>query len=407
MLSVHIGLFETLMIAILLIYFGEFISNKMIILKNWCIPSAVIGGTFFSVCTCFAFYFQIVEFKFDFQTMNTFFYNIFFASVGLSASLSFIKKGGKLVGIFIFLAALLAALQNILALVCGYFMNMNVLTALMAGSISLTGGHGNASSFAPIAQQMGGSAAVEVSIAAATFGLISGCLMGGPLGRRLIRKYHLDKNYTPNDEKNSHTQKIQNLVSSKRSHQAAFILLLSCGLGELFFVVFKELFPSINLPLHVMSMLSGIIIRFILDYKKQEQKEKDALYESIDIIGSISLSIFVSLSVMTMKLYELADLALPLIVILVLQLVLMYLFAVFITFRACGKNYDGAIIAVGHTGFGLGAVPVSMATMNSVCSSYHYSKIAFFIVPLVGGFVSNITNALIITIFLNIAKNMT
>lgn len=402
MLSIHVGLFETLMIAVLLIYFGEFILNKISILKKWCIPSAVVGGTIFSVLTCFAFYFQIAEFKFDFQTMNTFFYNIFFASVGLSAGLSFIKKGGKLVAIFIFLAALLAALQNLLTLACAYFMDINALVALMAGSVALTGGHGNASSFAPIAQQMGGVGALEVSIAAATFGLIAGCLMGGPLGKSLIKKYHLDKNYIPNDKNSSLTKKIQNTISSKRSHQAAFILLLSCGLGECFFVIFKELFPSVNLPLHVMSMFSGIIIRFILDYKKQEE----ALYENIDIIGSISLSIFVSLSIMTMKLYELADLALPLVIILGLQLILMYVFASFVTFRACGKNYDAAIIAVGHTGFGLGAVPVSMATMNAVCSQYHYSKKAFFVVPLVGGFISNITNALIITIFLNIAKNM-
>lgn len=407
MLSVNVGLFETLMVAILLIYFGEFVSNKIVLLKNWCIPSAVVGGTIFSICTCFAFYFQIVEFKFDFKTMNTFFYNIFFASVGLSASLSFIKKGGKLVGIFVILVALLAVLQNVLALVCAHLMDMNALVALMAGSVALTGGHGNASSFAPIAQQMGGTGAIEVSIAAATFGLIAGCLMGGPLGRGLIKKYNLDKNYIPDNKKSLNMEKIQNLVSSKRSHQAAFILLLSCGLGELLFVIFKELFSTINLPLHVMSMFSGIIVRFILDYKKQEEREKNALYESIDIIGSISLSIFVSLSVMTMKLYELVDLALPLIIILSLQLVLMYLFAVFLTFRACGKNYDGAIIAVGHTGFGLGAVPVSMATMSSVCSQYYHSKIAFFVVPLVGGFISNITNALIITLFLNIAKGMT
>lgn len=407
MLSVNVGLFETLMVAILLIYFGEFVSNKIVLLKNWCIPSAVVGGTIFSICTCFAFYFQIIEFKFDFKTMNTFFYNIFFASVGLSASLSFIKKGGKLVGIFVILVALLAVLQNVLALVCAHLMDMNALVALMAGSVALTGGHGNASSFAPITQQMGGTGAIEVSIAAATFGLIAGCLMGGPLGRGLIKKYNLDKNYIPDNKKSLNMEKIQNLVSSKRSHQAAFILLLSCGLGELLFVIFKELFSTINLPLHVMSMFSGIIVRFILDYKKQEEREKNALYESIDIIGSISLSIFVSLSVMTMKLYELIDLALPLIIILSLQLVLMYLFAVFLTFRACGKNYDGAIIAVGHTGFGLGAVPVSMATMSSVCSQYHYSKIAFFVVPLVGGFISNITNALIITLFLNIAKDMT
>lgn len=397
-------MFQTLAIAILAIYLGEFLRKKIPAIKKYCIPAAVVGGTIFSIITCILYVTNVVAFSFDYSTMNTFFYNVFFAASGCAASLALLKKGGKLVLIFSVLAAVLAALQNALALGVGTAMGMNPLVALMAGSTPLTGGHGNAASFGPIAESMGGTGAVEVAVAAATFGLIAGCMIGGPMGRRLIRKNQLDKNYKGADgEALEEVSSVKALVSSERAFKAAYILLLACGLGQTLFKVFKILLPSVNLPIHVMCMLGGIIARMILDGTK---KGDEALYETIDIIGEISLAIFVSLSIITMKLWQLAELALPLITILVLQLILIYFFCTVITYRLCGKNYDAAIIATGHSGFGLGAVPVSMATMTAVCNEYHYSKLAFFVVPLIGGFISNLTNATIITTFLNIAQGM-
>lgn len=413
MQTLNIGIFSTLMLAVLAIYAGEFFRDRIKILKTWCLPSAVVGGTIFSIFTAICYSSNILQFAFDYEVINRFFYNVFFAASGLSASLVLLKQGGKLVIIFAILAALLAISQNILALGVGYTMGMNPLVALMAGSTPLTGGHGNSASFAPIAVSMGGEGALEVAIAAATFGLISGCIMGGPLGKKLIAKYGLDKDsIVENNSDKSINEKIKSFVSAKRAHNAVFILLLACGIGEVFFVIFHTLLPKINLPIHLMSMFGGILLRLILDWQiinpqeTQAIKEREALYESIQIVGAVCLSLFVSLSIITMKLWELASLALPLITILLLQCVFIYYFIVLITFRCCGKNYDSAIISVGHCGFGLGAVPVSMATMSAVCEKYRYSKIAFFVVPLVGGFISNITNAIIITAFLNIAKSM-
>lgn len=399
-LTLNVGIFQTLAVAIVSIYLGEFTLKKVEFLRKYCIPDAVVGGTIIAILTTILHSLNLVNFNFDYKTMNTFFYNVFFAAMGLAASLALLKKGGKLVLIFSVLAAVLAILQNTLALFVGKFMGMNPLVALMAGSTPLTGGHGNAASFGPLAVSMGGTGALEVAIAAATFGLVAGCIMGGPVGRFLIQKYRLKS-----DEVQVATTKgaIKNFVDKKRAFNAVFILLLACGLGQCMFELFKILLPKVNLPIHVMSMFGGIIIRQILDAKSGD---KTALYESIDIVGAVALSIFVSLSIITMKLWQLAELAVPLITILVLQLVLIYLFAVFITFRACGKNYDSAVISVGHIGFGLGAVPVSMATMTSVCSKYGNSNLAFFIVPLIGGFISNITNAIAITLFLNIAQSM-
>lgn len=401
--TIQIGMFEMLAIVILAIYFGQWIREHFPILKKYCIPAPVVGGTLLSIITCILYMMDIVTFEWEnYTVMNNFFYNLFFAASGTAASLKLLKKGGKLVLIFSILAAVLAVIQNAAALGLGIAMDMNPLTALMAGSTPLTGGHGNAASFGPIAAEMGGVGALEVAIASATFGLISGSIIGGPIGRQLIRKYNLDKNYVE-ETNDSFSEKISFAFSSERSKTAWFILLLACGLGQLLLQIRQFILPNVNIPIHVMCMLGGIIARFILD---KTNNGDEAMYETLDNIGDICLALFVSMSIVTMKLWQLIDLALPLVTILMIQLVIIYLFTRFITFNLCGHDYDAAIIAVGHTGFGLGAVPVSMATMTSVCEQYHYSKLAFFVVPLIGGFISNLTNAVAITAFLNIAHGL-
>ena len=401
--TIQIGMFEMLAIVILAIYLGQWIREHFPILKKYCIPAPVVGGTLLSIITCILYMMDIVTFEWEnYTVMNNFFYNLFFAASGTAASLKLLKKGGKLVLIFSILAAVLAVIQNAAALGLGIAMDMNPLTALMAGSTPLTGGHGNAASFGPIAAEMGGVGALEVAIASATFGLISGSIIGGPIGRQLIRKYNLDKNDVE-ETNDSFSEKISFAFSSERSKTAWFILLLACGLGQLLLQIRQFILPNVNIPIHVMCMLGGIIARFILD---KTNNGDEAMYETLDNIGDICLTLFVSMSIVTMKLWQLIDLALPLITILMIQLVIIYLFTRFITFNLCGHDYDAAIIAVGHTGFGLGAVPVSMATMTSVCEQYHYSKLAFFVVPLIGGFISNLTNAVAITAFLNIAHGL-
>ena len=401
--TIQIGMFEMLAIVILAIYLGQWIREHFPILKKYCIPAPVVGGTLLSIITCILYMMDIVTFEWEnYTVMNNFFYNLFFAASGTAASLKLLKKGGKLVLIFSILAAVLAVIQNAAALGLGIAMDMNPLTALMAGSTPLTGGHGNAASFGPIAAEMGGVGALEVAIASATFGLISGSIIGGPIGRQLIRKYNIEKNYVE-ETNDSFSEKISFAFSSERSKTAWFILLLACGLGQLLLQIRQFIFPNVNIPIHVMCMLGGIIARFILD---KTSNGDEAMYQTLDNIGDICLALFVSMSIVTMKLWQLIDLALPLITILMIQLVIIYLFTRFITFNLCGHDYDAAIIAVGHTGFGLGAVPVSMATMTSVCEQYHYSKLAFFVVPLIGGFISNLTNAVAITAFLNIAHGL-
>ena len=185
------------------------------------------------------------------------------------------------------------------------------------------------------------------------------------------------------------------MMNKKSVVSAVNMLVLACGIGQLFFLALQHF--GIKIPIHVNCMLGGIIIRIFLDKTK---RSNDSLLEALDTVGEFSLALFVSMSIVTMKLWQLADLGLQLIVLLLAQVLLILLFTYFLTFRLLGKNYDAAVMAVGHLGFGTGAVPVSMTTMKTVCDKYRYSKLAFFVVPVIGGFISNLTNALIITKFL-------
>ena len=404
-----VSMFETLMLAVLAIYFGEFLRKKINILVKYCLPASVVGGTIFAIVFYVLYSMKIVELEFDYKAVNQLFYCIFFAASGAAASMALLKKGGKLVLIFAILAAVLATFQNGIALVIGKFMNIDPLISMMTGSIPMTGGHGNAASFAPIAVEAGAPAAIEVAIAAATFGLISGCMLGGPFGNFLVKRFKLENSMS--NEQVMEEIDVEGsgsiLVDKPNLIQAVFLMCIAIGVGKLIELGLKSIQNStgwkVALPIHVCCMFAGIIIRLIYDRIKGNH---DVLYASVDIVGEFSLALFVSMSIITMKLWQLSGLGLALVVLLIAQLVLIVTFCYFLTFRLLGKNYDAAVMAVGHMGFGLGAVPVSMTTMQAVCKKYRYSKLAFFVVPVIGGFISNISNAIIITKFLDIAKSL-
>ena len=405
-----LDMFTTLMLAVLAIYFGEFLRKIFPVLKKYCLPASVVGGTIFALLSLLLFKMGIVQLDFDYKAINQLFYCIFFAASGAAASMALLKKGGKLVVIFAILAAVLAAFQNGVALAVGKFMNIDPLISMMTGSIPMTGGHGNAASFAPIAVDAGAPAAMEVAIAAATFGLISGCMLGGPFGNFLVKRFKLDEKLAEKEvigEIDAEGESGNLLVDKPNIIQAVFLMCIAIGIGKIIELGLKSVQDStgwkVALPIHVSCMFAGIIIRLIYDRK---QGNHEVLYESIDIVGEFSLALFVSMSIITMKLWQLSGLGLALIVLLIAQVILIIIFCYFLTFKLLGKNYDAAVMTVGHIGFGLGAVPVAMTTMQAVCKKYRYSKLAFFVVPVIGGFISNISNAIIITKFLDIAKSL-
>lgn len=408
MANIELGMFQTLALAVLVIYLGSFFRQKFPTLVNFCIPASVVGGTIVSILTCVLYMNNIVEFSFD-TSINSFFYNIFFATGGASASLLLLKKGGKLLVIFAVLATVLALCQNLIAVGVGTALGLEPLMALMLGSTPLTGGHGSAASFGPIAEAAGAVGAEGMAITAATFGLVAGCVMGGPLGRRLVEKHKLLDSGKSNsgDALNlaavdEGPDRVRGPIDAERSTRACFYMILACGLGQTLFLMLDKVLPDdFALPIHVLCLVSGIIVRLALDLSKKGDED---LYENIAIVGEISLALFISTSIMTMKLWQLIDLMGTMAIVLGIQLLFMFLFCSFITYNMCGKNYDAAVIASGHCGFSLGATAVAMASMTSVCQKYRYSKLAFFIVPLVGGFLGDISNAFLVNFFINALK---
>lgn len=400
-IMIQMDMAKTLLLAVVLLMLGGYLKTKVKFLVKYCIPDAVVGGLLFAILTLALKQTGIIEFEFD-TTLQTFFMNVFFTASGFGAGASLLKKSGPKVGIFVGLAALLAFLQNVLAVSLSYVVGIEPLVGLMTGSAALTGGHGNAASFAPIAESMGATGALSVGIAAATFGLVAGSMVGGPSANRLIGKYGLfnkeqdDLNKAAALEKNGEEVHILDGTVITR---AVFLVFIALGMGSYLADIFKVLLPNVTLPIHVMGMLAGVIVRNVFDVINKS--EESTPLKEIDIIGDVALSLFVSMAIMTMKLWELASLAIPLLILLFAQLILILIFVNVLTFRALGKDYDAAVMSAGHIGFGLGAVPVSMANMKTVCDKYAYSEMAFFIVPIVGGLLSNFTNAAIITAFLN------
>lgn len=430
---VNIDMLTTMGVAALAIYLGNFLRKQFPILKKYCLPASVVGGTIFALITYFLYARGICEIKFDYRTTNTLFYNLFFAACGAGASMALLKKGGKLVFIFVILAAVTAILQNVISVGIGQAMGINPLVALMTGSIPMTGGHGNAGSFAPAALEsmtkLANAANLapdklatllkeiaplrEVALASATFGLISGCLFGGPMGDFMVKKNHLqDPQLDGKSDAESGNVEEQIPIYKNRVIQAVLLLCLASGVGAVIFKGYNVMralpafsfLKSLAIPIHVWCMLGGLIARLVLD--KMPNKDNESFYEAIDTVGEFSLAIFVSLSIITMQFWQLSGLGIAMTAMLLAQLIFMLLFAYFLTFKLLGKNYDAAVMAVGHIGFGLGAVPVSMTTMETVCTKYRYSKLAFFVVPVVGGFISNLTNAAAISWFISFCSEL-
>ena len=397
----ELNLAKTLMLAVLLVWLGRFVRSKVTFLVNWSIPEAVVGGTLFAILTLILHSTGLLEFKFD-TKLQSFFMYLFFTASGFEASASLMKKASGKLLIFIVLAGVLAVLQNATVVGLSPVVGMDPKLGLMTGSIPLTGGHGNAAAYAPLAEKAGVQGAVTVAVAAATYGLAAGSILGGPVATRLIKKYHL---FDPNEKGTSDTEALEEAgkvipLDGKRFALGCALTLIAFGIGAFLMDLFSLIFPGVNFPIHVMGMVGGAIVRNIYDAMKKSSKATPE--KEIDILGSVCLSMFVSMAVMTMRLWELASLAIPLILLLVAGTLVTILFTYFITFRALGKDYDAAVMVAGHIGFGLGAVPASMANMNALTDVYRYSKLAFIIVPVVGGMFSNFTNAANITFFMNL-----
>ncbi|OHQ53427.1 sodium:glutamate symporter [Corynebacterium sp. HMSC070H05] len=405
-MAIEFNMIQTIGFAVLLLVVGRWLRNNVAFFERFAIPAPVIGGFLFAL---FNLVFKLtgwVDITFD-TTLQGFFMTMFFTTVGFGASVALLGKAGKMVTRFLLVASVLVVLQNLLAVLLAPIVDIPSALALMTGSVSMTGGHGVSGGMAPLVEAQGVERAETVAYTAATFGLLMGSLIGGPVGDRLIKRNRLQSIGTRNvDVDDSLLTAYRRDLRSDQVMQAFIVILIAMFIGTYITDginwIISQFTDKAAFPNYLGAMLVGILFRYISDTRNQRQYHEFVPTQEVEIIGSVALALFLAQALMTIKLWELADLAIPLVILLIAQTVLMLLFARFVTFRAMGSDYDAAILSAGHCGFGMGATPNGVANMESVVQKYSPSRLAFFVLPIVGGMFIDFVNILVVTVFLNV-----
>jgi glutamate:Na+ symporter, ESS family len=400
-MTLKLDMVQTAALAVVVLLIGQQIKNKVTVLDKYCIPSPVVGGLLFAIIALFLRTSGVLMFEMT-TTLQTLFMTAFFTTVGFTASFKLLKKGGIQVVFFLIAAVILVIFQDIVGVTLAKVFGLNPLIGLATGSVPMTGGHGTSGAFGPELVKAGAEGATTVALASATFGLVMGSMIGGPLAKRLIEKYNLKPGTSSKgsgvQEAAATTETAGKLLNNDDMLLGAIQILIAMGAGTIISSLLQK--TGMTFPAYIGGMFAAAIMRNLSDstplFKLREQE--------IDAIGNISLSIFLSMALMTLKLWELAALAVPMVVMLLAQTILMLFFAYFVTFRLMGKDYDAAVMASGHCGFGMGATPNAMANMDATSKKYGPAPRAFFIIPIVGSLFIDFFNAGIITAFINMFK---
>ena len=387
---------QTMALAVLVLYLGKYINNTFKFLKENCIPDAVTGGTVFSIFTLIGHEANLFSFVFE-DTLREVFMIAFFTTVGFSASIKLLKKAGIPVLMFLIAAVGLTFFQNIAGIAMAKVLRVSLLIGLATGSLATTGGPGTAGAFGPIMESFGAPGATMVAMATATYALIAGSIIAGPLCKRLIEKHSLLEKHKNSNSFESSGEKSETLMT-KKVIPTSFLLVIAMGVGSLISGFLNSL--GLVLPSYIGAMFAATIIRNISDYSGKFEIDLDI----ISTIGSFTLAMFLSMTLMTFKLWELKELALPLVIMLIGQTILMGAFAYFVTFNITGRDYDAAIMTGGHCGCGFGTTPKALANMEALTERYLPSPKAFFVIPIVGSLFIDFFNAAIITFFINLVK---
>ena len=392
-----LDMYMTAGIGIVALFLGMLFTRTVPLLKRLCIPVPVSGGLAVSLAVLACHGLFGVDFDFD-GTLKDLCMMLFFTAVGFQSNLRVLRQGGKPLLVMVGLVALLIVTQNLLSLGIAKGMGVDPLVGMATGSIPMCGGHGTSGGFAPVLERMGLAGASSVTMAAATFGLVAGSLIGGPLGGFLIRKRHLAEEGASDDAVRSiETTPAESGKSFRRYSQAACQLFLAMAVG----MGISRLLAltGITFPTYFGALVAAVIIRNVFG---PSEGGGALCVDEIVGIGDICLSLFLGMAMATLKLWELSGLMLPLLVILLSQAAFIVLYATFVAFPALGKDYDAAVLVSGLCGFGLGATPNAMANMSAVCFKYHYSVKPFIIVPIIGAMFVDIINTGVITLFLNL-----
>ncbi len=395
---INLDMYQTMGLAVVVLLLGSLLKKKISFLNKYCVPAPVVGGLLYAVLMFVLHTYNIIEVHYD-ETLKNICMVLFFTSVGFQANVKILKKGGVSLIVFLTIVIGLIFAQNGLSILIAKFLGIDPLLGLCTASIPMVGGHGTSGAFGPILEDLGINGATTLCTAAATFGLVAGSLMGGPLGEWLIRKKDLlgtIENEDPGiiiEEEKKHQRHISMYAN------ASYQLAIAVGLGTIISWLLSK--TGMTFPVYIGAMIVAAIMRNV-----GELTGKITIHMGeINDIGGICLSIFLGIAMITLKLWQLADLALPMIVLLMGQFVLMFLVARFVVFNLMGRNYDAAILAAGTCGFGMGATPNAMANMQVLSEKYSPSIKAYILVPIVGSMFADFLNSLIITFFINLLSH--
>ena len=394
MKTLNVDMYQTLAVAVGVLYLGGFLKKKIKFLETFCIPAPVVGGIVFALLSCLLHGLGIVEFQFD-ETLKTVCMVMFFTSVGFQANLKVLKAGGKSLVVFLLCLVVLIFTQNFVAVGISKLMGISPLVGMCTGSIPMVGGHGTSGAFGTVLEDFGIKGATTVCTAAATFGLIIGSTMGGPIGRRLILKHDLLKTAVAEDPSILEEDEQKHHRSVSMYAPAAYQLAIAMGIGTVLSWLLSM--TGMTFPIYIGSMIAAAFMRNIGEYGGKIHIHMG----EINDIGGICLSLFLGIAMITLQLWQLAELALPMIILLLAQVVLMAVFSYFWVYNVMGRDYDAAVLAAGTCGFGMGATPNAMANMQALTEKFVPSIKAYMLVPIVGSMFADFINSLVITAFIN------
>lgn len=394
MYKLSLDMYQTLALAVMVLTFGAYLKKQIKTLEKFCIPSPVVGGIVFATISCILYKLNILEFSFD-ETLKSICMMVFFTSVGFNANIKILKSGGVNLVLLLICVCALIVFQNSLAVALAQALNVSPLVGLSAGSISMVGGHGTAGAFGPVLEDFGMEGATTLCTAAATFGLVAGSLMGGPLARKLIIKRDLLKTANTDHKEELKEEQSKYRRSAQRYSTAAFQLAIAMGFGTLVSTLLSK--TGMTFPAYIGAMIVAAIMRNIAEYKNRYEVHMGEIRD----VGGICLSLFLGIAMITLKLWQLASLALPLVVLLCAQTILMFLFAYFIVFNVMGRDYDAAVLSAGVCGFGMGATPNAMANMQAITHRFAPAVKPYLLVPIIGSMFADFINSLVITFFIN------
>ena len=402
--------FMTIVAAVAVLLVGYVFVNKVSILKKYNIPEPVAGGLVAAVITYILFKSSNITVNFD-TNIQQIFMLMFFTSVGLSASLVKLKEGGKSLLIFLVCVIVFVLLQNVVGISLAKVLGLDPLIGLITGSVTLTGGHGTAGAWGTIFEQENGvHGAIVLGMASATFGLIIGGVIGGPIAKFLIRRYQLAEEIPAATGRNEAPPSAQTapfefpektrLITADDAVKTMGMFAICISFAYFMTGVAKG--QWFELPSFVWALMCGVVLRNILEHGLRVQ----VFDRCIDVFGNASLALFLAMALMSLQLWLLADLAGPLVIILIVQTLFLALYLYFVTFRVMGKNYDAAVLCAGQCGVNLGATPTAIANIQAVTNTYGPSHKAFLIIPLTGAFFVDIVNAFVIQLSIGILVNI-